>query len=79
MNELAKQCKDDGQVRRAVMNYLGETFIGIKDYKDFFEGYVFENENDFLSFISDTCNLMQRMNYGDEITELQTEILELKK
>ena len=79
MNELAKECKDDGQVRRAVMNYLSSTFVGIKGYKDFFEGYVFEEENDFYLFVADTCGMLQRMNYSDEITDLQLELMELKK
>jgi len=55
MTELAKTMIDDGQPTRAVWNYLTETSNNIKGHTFSFDGKTFENDIEFLEFVSHTC------------------------
>ena len=65
-NELAKTMIKDGQAMRAIINYLSETFNGIKSVA--FWGDRFENESDFFEYVGNSC-----LSWANDLKTIQKE------
>lgn len=65
MTELAKTIKEDGQIHRAISNYLVETYQSLPNFTDV-GGESYESIKDFAAWVKDCADFAVQLSNQEE-------------